>query len=83
MAIECKGLRRRVGACCTAIVGGADKESQIDALKRQPHIVVATPGRLLELVEERVLRLGEAGRKQRETDTLRPMITSCLCFHSF
>ncbi|PCE63722.1 DEAD/DEAH box helicase [Sediminicola luteus] len=38
-----------------AVFGGAKIEPQIKALNRTTHIVVATPGRLLELVEKGVL----------------------------
>lgn len=57
--MDCRGLRKRVGARCVVVVGGADKEAQVAALQQSPQLVVATPGRLLELLEERVLRLGD------------------------
>jgi len=36
-------------------VGGTDKQRTIDKLKKQPHIVVGTPGRIHDLVEEQAL----------------------------
>src|SRR5581483_1419486 len=36
-------------------VGGTDKQRTIDKLKRQPHVVVGTPGRIYDLVEEQAL----------------------------
>jgi ATP-dependent RNA helicase RhlE len=44
----------------TALVfGGASMRNQINALRRRPEIVVACPGRLLDLVRQGVARLGE------------------------
>ena len=33
---------------------------QLEGLKKQPHIVVATPGRLLDLYDEGAVNLGKA-----------------------
>ena len=41
-----KDIKVRV---CT-IIGGVDEDSQVKALKAQPHVVVATPGRLARLI---------------------------------
>lgn len=40
------------------IVGGASMNMQIGKLRSNPHILVGTPGRLLDLIERRVLNLG-------------------------
>lgn len=42
------------------IIGGTDKKRMIEKMKKAPHIVVATPGRLLDLVEEQVLQVYKA-----------------------
>ncbi len=42
-----------------AVYGGAPVRQQIEALKRGVDIVVATPGRALDLVNRRVLKLGD------------------------
>jgi hypothetical protein len=56
----CRALKRRCGGLRAACVtGGADREAQVEALGRAPHIVVATPGRLLDLVDAGQLSLGE------------------------
>lgn len=34
------------------LIGGTDKKRSIDKLKEQPHIVIGTPGRILDLIEE-------------------------------
>lgn len=40
-----------IGATCVCVVGGVDIASQAIALARQPHIIVATPGRLVDHLE--------------------------------
>ncbi|WP_088006337.1 DEAD/DEAH box helicase [Indiicoccus explosivorum] len=37
------------------LIGGTDKQRAIDKLKTQPHIVIGTPGRLKDLVNEQAL----------------------------
>jgi ATP-dependent RNA helicase DeaD len=41
----------------TAVYGGANIETQIKALKRGSHAVVGTPGRVLDLIRRKVLKL--------------------------
>lgn len=41
----------------TVVVGGTNIERQIRDLKRQPHIIIGTPGRLKDLLKRRALRL--------------------------
>lgn len=41
----------------TLVVGGANIARQIQQVKRGPHIVIGTPGRINDLIERRVLRL--------------------------
>ena len=43
----------------TALFGGAPKRNQIQTLKRGVDIIVATPGRLIDLLEMKVLRLDQ------------------------
>ncbi len=40
---------------CTSIIGGSGYKSQIDALKRGADIIIATPGRLIDLMEQRLI----------------------------
>ena len=40
-------------------VGGMNIDRQIRELKRQPHVVIGTPGRLKDLINRRVLRLDQ------------------------
>ena len=41
----------------TLVVGGANIAKQINQIKRGPHLVVGTPGRVKDLINRRVLRL--------------------------
>jgi ATP-dependent RNA helicase RhlE len=41
------------------VYGGASMRNQIDALRRRPEVVVACPGRLLDLMRQGVVRLGD------------------------
>jgi len=47
------GFSRKTGLRSVAIFGGVGMQPQIDALKRGVHIVVATPGRLIDHMEQR------------------------------
>ena len=46
-----QSLSRTIGAKSLCVVGGVDKTSQSIALARTPHVVIATPGRLLDHLE--------------------------------
>ncbi len=45
------------GARVLAIYGGSDIQRQIRSLKRGPHIIVGTPGRLFDHIKRRTLKL--------------------------
>jgi ATP-dependent RNA helicase RhlE len=47
------GFSHKTGLRSVAIFGGVGMQPQIDALKRGVHIVVATPGRLIDHMEQR------------------------------
>ncbi|SDC36873.1 Helicase conserved C-terminal domain-containing protein [Pelagirhabdus alkalitolerans] len=40
-----------------ALIGGANIKRQIEKLKKKPHIVVGTPGRILELIDRKKLKV--------------------------
>ena len=40
-----------IGVRCTVIIGGMDMMSQAITLSKKPHIIVATPGRLQDHLE--------------------------------
>ena len=52
-------LGRRVGVRVTTVYGGAPMGRQIEQLARGVDIVVATPGRLIDLIERRAASLGQ------------------------
>ncbi len=54
-----KAYARRVSIRCTVVYGGVNIHPQIDRLKRGIDVLVATPGRLLDLAEHRGLNLSE------------------------
>lgn len=41
----------------TLVVGGANINRQIQQVKRGPHVIIGTPGRIKDLIDRRVLRL--------------------------
>jgi ATP-dependent RNA helicase RhlE len=43
----------------TRVFGGVSTRAQVDALRRRPEVVVACPGRLLDLMRQRAVRLGD------------------------
>jgi ATP-dependent RNA helicase CshB len=43
-------------------IGGTDKQRSIEKLKQQPHIVVGTPGRINDLIQEQALFVHKAKR---------------------
>jgi len=45
------------GISHAVVYGGVPKPKQISALRRRPHILIATPGRLMDLVGERYVNL--------------------------
>jgi superfamily II DNA/RNA helicase len=52
-------LGRTLGVSVTTVYGGAPIGRQIDAIRRGVDIVVATPGRLIDLMERRAVTLAE------------------------
>ncbi len=56
-----KVLAHAFGMKTACLIGGASMHEQLRALRRNPRIIVATPGRLLDHLEQRNLSLGDAG----------------------
>jgi superfamily II DNA/RNA helicase len=54
---ECKRFSRDMRLFSTVVVGGTNIERQIRDLKRQPHIIIGTPGRMNDLLNRRALYL--------------------------
>jgi len=65
-----KQVGKSWGLKCTIIIGGVSQRRQVINLRKNPHIVIATPGRLLDLVNQKefdlnkisILTLDEADR---------------------
>ncbi|MGO4347214.1 DEAD/DEAH box helicase [Paenibacillus sp. MCAF9] len=56
---ELKKLVPAVGVSVLAAYGGQDVDAQIRKLQRSPHIVVATPGRLIDHMKRETVSLGK------------------------
>ncbi|MBI2329786.1 DEAD/DEAH box helicase [Candidatus Daviesbacteria bacterium] len=54
---EFKGLSRNMNLFSAFIIGGTNMYRQISDLRRNPHLVIATPGRLKDLIERKVIYL--------------------------
>ena len=48
---------RHIGVTSAAIFGGVKQSAQVAAMRRAPDILIATPGRLLDLLAQRCIRL--------------------------
>ncbi len=58
-----KKIRRHCNVLrVSCLTGGTDKAKQLESLKRRPHMVVATPGRLLDFLEDGSISLGTCFR---------------------
>ncbi|AJD90506.1 RNA helicase [Jeotgalibacillus malaysiensis] len=47
------------GMKSASIIGGANPKRQLEKLKKQPHVIVGTPGRILELIKQKKLKTHE------------------------
>jgi superfamily II DNA/RNA helicase len=47
------------GVKSTVLIGGASMNNQITALRQNPRMLIATPGRLIDLMEQRVVNLSQ------------------------
>ncbi len=56
-----KQIGKALGLKTAVIIGGESMGRQISALKLQPHIIIATPGRLIDLLGERKINLSQTG----------------------
>nr|WP_092073140.1 DEAD/DEAH box helicase [Dendrosporobacter quercicolus]NSL48763.1 DEAD/DEAH box helicase [Dendrosporobacter quercicolus DSM 1736]SDM54666.1 ATP-dependent RNA helicase DeaD [Dendrosporobacter quercicolus] len=59
---EAAPLAARLGLNVLSIYGGHAVEKQINQLKHQPHIVIGTPGRLLDHIRRKTINLGGVSR---------------------
>jgi ATP-dependent RNA helicase RhlE len=54
-----QALCRSINIRSVVLIGGASLSLQRDALKKNPRIIIATPGRLLDLIERRIVDLAD------------------------
>ncbi len=47
------------GIRSTVVVGGASMHRQIQQLRKKPQVIVATPGRLIDLLDQRIISFGK------------------------
>lgn len=52
-----EGLLAKKNLTAQAIIGGVDVKRQLERLKKRPSLIAATPGRLVELLESRKLKV--------------------------
>lgn len=57
VAAQARQLRAVSGLATACLYGGVPKESQVELLQKNPQIIVATCGRLLDLVDDNLLSL--------------------------
>ena len=50
-------IGRTMGMKTAVLIGGESMGRQIQALRRSPHIIIATPGRLIDLLDQKALKL--------------------------
>src|SRR3989304_9952812 len=48
---------RSLGLKTVLIIGGAEMRPQVEALRRNPHIIIGTPGRIIDHLEKKTLSL--------------------------
>jgi ATP-dependent RNA helicase DeaD len=59
VAAEIEKIGRYKGVKSLPVYGGQDIGRQIRSLKNRPHVIIATPGRLLDHLERRTIRLSD------------------------
>ncbi|PLR96068.1 DEAD/DEAH box helicase [Bacillus sp. T33-2] len=47
------------GITAASLIGGANPKRQLEKLKKSPHLIVGTPGRTLELIKQKKLKMHE------------------------
>lgn len=63
LALQVEEVLHKIGSVLglrtAVLIGGAPMGRQLQSLKARPHVVIATPGRLLDHVEQRTIQLHE------------------------
>ncbi len=50
-------IGRSLGLRTAVIIGGASIKHQIQALKKNPHLIIATPGRMIDVLDQKIFNL--------------------------
>lgn len=56
---ELHKIGRSLGLKTAVLIGGASMQAQLQALKRNPHIIIATPGRLIDHLNQKSINLSD------------------------
>ena len=63
LAIQCEEMLQKIGKFCglrtAVLIGGANMRNQIMQLHKKPHIVISTPGRLIDHIQHRNYSLSQ------------------------
>ncbi len=57
IAAVAEAIGKEIGLRSATVIGGAPIQQQIRMLKRDPHIIIATPGRVIDLLDRKSLSL--------------------------
>lgn len=52
-------IARQLGLKTAVLIGGASMYQQVQSLRRDPHVVIATPGRLIDHTEQKTISLAD------------------------
>src|SRR3989344_8187134 len=55
--VEFRKIGHSLGLRTAVLIGGASMRPQVDAIRRNPHIIIATPGRLIDHLEQKIVTL--------------------------
>lgn len=85
---EVQNWTKGSGITSAALVGGANIKRQTEKLKKKPHVLTGTPGRILELIQMRKLKMhevhtivldeGDQLLNKEHLDTVRSIVKSTL-----
>lgn len=56
---EFKNIGQSFGLKTAIVIGGSNEQKQMAALRKKPHIIVATPGRLMDFLDRKIVDLSE------------------------
>ena len=59
LALQIDEALRKFRARTAVLIGGASMYNQVQALRRQPRVLIATPGRLIDHMEQRTVNLSD------------------------